>query len=69
MRVAAAAARMDWPRDKLRIQVLDDGRTGDHEQLARAIRSVIPDGVSVEILHRGERTGFKGRQPCFRTHA
>ena len=37
VRVAAAAARMDWPRDKLRIQVLDDGRTSDHEQLARAI--------------------------------
>jgi cellulose synthase/poly-beta-1,6-N-acetylglucosamine synthase-like glycosyltransferase len=65
VRVAAAAARMDWPRDKLRIQVLDDGRTSDHEQLARAIRSVIPDGVSVEILHRGERTGFKAGNLAF----
>ena len=65
VRVAAAAARMDWPRDKLRIQVLDDGRTSDHEQLAHAIRSVIPDGVNVEILHRGERTGFKAGNLAF----
>jgi cellulose synthase/poly-beta-1,6-N-acetylglucosamine synthase-like glycosyltransferase len=65
VRVAAAAARMDWPRDKLRIQVLDDGRASDHEQLAHAIRSVIPDGVRVEILHRGERTGFKAGNLAF----
>jgi len=65
VRVAAAAARMDWPRDKLRIQVLDDGATRDHEQLARAILSVIPEGVNVEILHRGERTGFKAGNLAF----
>jgi cellulose synthase/poly-beta-1,6-N-acetylglucosamine synthase-like glycosyltransferase len=65
VRVAAAAARMDWPRDRLRIQVLDDGATRDHEQLARAILSVIPEGVRVEILHRGERTGFKAGNLAF----
>jgi cellulose synthase/poly-beta-1,6-N-acetylglucosamine synthase-like glycosyltransferase len=65
VRVAAAAARMDWPRDKLTIQVLDDGATRDHEQLAHAILSVIPEGVRVEILHRGERTGFKAGNLAF----
>jgi len=65
VRVATAAARLDWPRDKLRIQVLDDGRTGDHERLARAIRSVIPEDVDLDILHRGERKGFKAGNLAF----
>ncbi|MBV8979081.1 MAG: glycosyltransferase [Alphaproteobacteria bacterium] len=65
VRVAAAAAWMDWPRDRLTIQVLDDGSLHDHEQLAHAIRSVIPPGVKVEILHRGERTGFKAGNLAF----
>jgi len=65
VRVAAAAARMDWPRDKLRIQLLDDGRTSEHESLSRAIRSVIPAGVNFEILHRGDRTGFKAGNLAF----
>jgi len=65
VRVAAAAARMDWPRAKLKIQVLDDGRASDHESLARAIRSVIPDGVDFEVLHRGDRTGFKAGNLAF----
>jgi cellulose synthase/poly-beta-1,6-N-acetylglucosamine synthase-like glycosyltransferase len=65
VRVAAAAARLDWPRDKLTIQLLDDGRTGEHEALARAVRSVIPEGVRFEILHRGERTGFKAGNLAF----
>jgi cellulose synthase/poly-beta-1,6-N-acetylglucosamine synthase-like glycosyltransferase len=59
VRVAAAAARLDWPRDKLEIQVLDDGRAGDPEDLVRAILSVVPDGVNLDILRRGERSGFK----------
>lgn len=65
VRVAAAAARLDWPLDKLRIQVLDDGNPNDHEQLKRAILSVIPDGVTVEVMRRGERTGFKAGNLAF----
>jgi cellulose synthase/poly-beta-1,6-N-acetylglucosamine synthase-like glycosyltransferase len=59
VRVAAAAARLDWPRHKLEIQVLDDGCAGDPEDLVRAIVSVVPDGVNLNILRRGERSGFK----------
>jgi cellulose synthase/poly-beta-1,6-N-acetylglucosamine synthase-like glycosyltransferase len=65
VRVAAAAARMDWPRDKLRIQLLDDGRTSEHESLARVIRSVVPSGVNFEVLHRGDRAGFKAGNLAF----
>ena len=59
VRVSAAAARMDWPLNKLEIQLLDDGKTENHEALARAVLSVVPEGVNFQILHRGQRTGFK----------
>jgi cellulose synthase/poly-beta-1,6-N-acetylglucosamine synthase-like glycosyltransferase len=65
VRVATAAAQIDWPRDKLRIQVLDDGRTADHEQLANTIKSVVPEDINIDILHRGDRTGFKAGNLAF----
>ncbi len=65
VRVASAAARMEWPRDKLHIQVLDDGRGDEHESLARAIRNVVGGDVRLDILHRGERTGFKAGNLAF----
>ncbi len=65
VRVAAAAARLDWPPGKLEIQVLDDGRTGDPEDLVRAIKSVVPQEVNLKVLRRGERTGFKAGNLAF----
>ena len=65
VRVAAAAARLDWPRDKLEIQVLDDGRNGDPEELVRAITMVVPEGVNLKVLRRGERSGFKAGNLAF----
>lgn len=65
VRVATAATRLDWPRGKLRIQVLDDGRTSEHESLACAIQSIVPDGINLEVLHRGECTGFKAGNLAF----
>jgi cellulose synthase/poly-beta-1,6-N-acetylglucosamine synthase-like glycosyltransferase len=65
VRVAAAAARLDWPRDKLEIQVLDDGRKGNPEELVRAIMSVVPEGVNLKVLRRGDRTGFKAGNLAF----
>jgi len=65
VRVAAAAARLDWPRDRLEIQVLDDGRAGDPEDLVRAIQSVVPAEVNLNILRRGERSGFKAGNLAF----
>jgi cellulose synthase/poly-beta-1,6-N-acetylglucosamine synthase-like glycosyltransferase len=59
VRVAAAAARLDWPKNKLEIQLLEDGKTENHETLSRAVLSVIPEDVNFKILHRGVRTGFK----------
>src|SRR5579862_2781228 len=38
VRVAASAAQIDWPRDRLTIQLLDDGNAGRHEELAAEVR-------------------------------
>lgn len=65
VRVASAAAQMDWPCDKLTIQVLDDGRASDHERLAQAIRSVVPKDANLQILRRGDRAGFKAGNLAF----
>lgn len=65
LRVAAAAARLDWPLDRLEIQLLDDGPAHKHEALARAVAAVVPEGVSLKILHRGERVGFKAGNLAF----
>src|SRR6202042_3635901 len=43
LRVAQAAAQLDWPRDRLEIQLLDDGRPGSHEGLCNGIRNTIPE--------------------------
>ena len=65
LRVAAAAARLDWPRDRLEIQLLDDGSAEHHEELARAVMALVPQGVKLSILRRNERTGFKAGNLAF----
>src|ERR1700742_1590801 len=65
VRVAAAAARLDWPLDKLEIQVLDDGRTGDPAELVRNIAAVTPAGFNLQVLRRNDRTGFKACNLAF----
>ena len=59
LRVASAAARLDWPKDKLHIQLLDDGPVYKHEALKAALLKIIPADINFSILRRGERAGFK----------
>jgi len=65
LRVAAAACRLNWPRHKLEIQLLDDGSAENHEDLKRAVVAVVPEGVNLKVLRRGERTGFKAGNLAF----
>jgi cellulose synthase/poly-beta-1,6-N-acetylglucosamine synthase-like glycosyltransferase len=58
-RVIAAAAAQDYPRDKLQIQILDDS-TDDTTEIARcAAAQARSSGLSVDVLHRNERQGYK----------
>jgi cellulose synthase/poly-beta-1,6-N-acetylglucosamine synthase-like glycosyltransferase len=65
IRVATSASRLDWPRDRLEIQLLDDGPTHKHAQLVSAVAEATSDGASVTVLHRGERVGFKAGNLAF----
>lgn len=58
-RIIAATAQLDYPRDALEIQVLDDS-TDDTTALAEdACARLRALGIDAKTLHRGDRTGFK----------
>ena len=65
LRVLDAAVRLDWPVDKLEIQLLDDGRLENHDILAQRVAARIPAGINCQILRRGVRTGFKAGNLAF----
>jgi len=58
-RLLDAVAALDYPRDRLHIQVLDDS-TDDTTALAQAkVDALAERGVDIVLLHRTDRTGFK----------
>jgi cellulose synthase/poly-beta-1,6-N-acetylglucosamine synthase-like glycosyltransferase len=58
-RVLAAVAALDWPQDRLHIQVLDDS-TDDSVLISReAVQRLAAVGFRVELLQRTRRTAFK----------
>ena len=65
LRVAAAACALDWPRDRLTIQLLDDGNEENHAVLAQSLPALVPQGVSLHLLRRGDRKGFKAGNLAF----
>lgn len=58
-RVLGAVAALDWPRERLEIQVLDDS-TDESVSLSRAaVQRMAAAGFRIELLHRTRRTHFK----------
>jgi cellulose synthase/poly-beta-1,6-N-acetylglucosamine synthase-like glycosyltransferase len=58
-RLLQATARLDYPRDLLEIQVLDDS-TDETTGVARAaVNRLVAQGFDVKYLHRTNRAGFK----------
>src|SRR5512144_2015016 len=58
-RIIEAAANLDWPRDRLQIQVLDDS-TDRTTALARSIvEAHRARGLDIELIHRTTLSGFK----------
>ena len=58
-RLLEAAGALDYPADRLEIQVLDDSTDETTAILAEAASRLRDQGVSVTHLRRGDRTGFK----------
>jgi cellulose synthase/poly-beta-1,6-N-acetylglucosamine synthase-like glycosyltransferase len=58
-RIIQACAALDYPRDKLCIQVLDDS-TDDTTLIAQfAIEEAEANGLHIELIHRTNRQGYK----------
>ncbi|MHB8605013.1 MAG: glycosyltransferase [Thermoplasmatota archaeon] len=58
-RLLEAAAALDWPRDRLEIQILDDSTDDTREMAAALAAEYRASGVDVKHVTRGSREGFK----------
>ncbi|HRE47987.1 MAG TPA: glycosyltransferase [Aggregatilineales bacterium] len=59
-RLLDAVVRLDYPRDRLHIQVLDDSTDETTGIAAGRVRALRAAGVHIDLLHRTDRAGFKG---------
>ena len=58
-RLIDAVCRLDYPREQLEIQVLDDS-TDETQSIAElAVRRFAAQGIDIKYYHRTDRTGFK----------
>jgi cellulose synthase/poly-beta-1,6-N-acetylglucosamine synthase-like glycosyltransferase len=55
----AAAAALDWPRDRLHIQLLDDSSDETSAIATRVIGELHERGFDILHLRRGDRSGYK----------
>ena len=58
-RLLEATARIDYPRDLLEIQVLDDSTDETADVARRAVERLAAQGFDITYIHRTNRTGFK----------
>ncbi|HEX2252948.1 MAG TPA: cellulose synthase family protein [Thermoanaerobaculia bacterium] len=58
-RLIEAVCRLDYPRELLEVQVLDDSTDETTSVVADTVARLRGLGFAIEHLHRGERTGFK----------
>src|SRR4029434_10833771 len=58
-RLIDAVCRIDYPRDRLEIQVLDDSTDETRSIAELAVRRHAAHGVDIKYIHRSNRAGFK----------
>ena len=58
-RLVQSVAALDWPRDRLRIQLLDDSTDDTVAISQRIVERYRRSGLQIELLHREDRSGFK----------
>jgi cellulose synthase/poly-beta-1,6-N-acetylglucosamine synthase-like glycosyltransferase len=58
-RLLRAVTRLDYPADRLQIQVLDDSTDDTFDLIARLVEEYRSHGVNVELIHRVDRNGYK----------
>src|SRR5688500_5767569 len=58
-RLIESVAGLEYPKDKLELQVLDDS-TDETQQIAKAkVEELVERGYDAAYLHRTDRTGYK----------
>jgi len=58
-RVVEAVARLDYPKDRLHIQILDDSIDDTPELIQGRIAELRAEGLHIELIHRVDRSGYK----------
>lgn len=58
-RLFAAVAKLDYPKDKLEIQILDDSTDETNELCKAGAERLRQQGFDASYLHRVDRTGYK----------
>jgi cellulose synthase/poly-beta-1,6-N-acetylglucosamine synthase-like glycosyltransferase len=58
-RLVTAAASLDYPRDRLQIQLLDDSTDETTTLAEELVRRYRGQGVNIDLFHRIDRSGFK----------
>jgi cellulose synthase/poly-beta-1,6-N-acetylglucosamine synthase-like glycosyltransferase len=58
-RLIDAICRLDYPRELLEIQVLDDSTDETQDIAERAVRRHAASGLDIKYFHRHDRTGYK----------
>ena len=58
-RLLRAVNDLDYPREKLEVQVLDDSTDDTRELIEREVERLRATGLDITLLHRTDRTGFK----------
>lgn len=59
VRLIDAAAALDWPKDKLEIQVLDDSTDDTREIVDERAAFWSQKGIKVDVIRRSHRQGYK----------
>ncbi len=58
-RLLRSVSELDYPRERLQIQVLDDSTDETRELTAACVRRLAARGFDVELVHRTNRVGYK----------
>ena len=58
-RLLASVTRLDYPSDKLQIQVLDDSTDDTAILTKNLVEDYKSQGINIEWIHRKDRTGYK----------
>jgi cellulose synthase/poly-beta-1,6-N-acetylglucosamine synthase-like glycosyltransferase len=58
-RIARSVQAFNWPRDRLRVQILDDSTDGSFAHSQMAATTLRAGGVDAEVILRNHRAGYK----------